>query len=285
MDTPEFLMYFLAMISLFVNNDTSSPGLLSLAGVSQGRQNPPILGMRVLDRFALVFLYEGQGVLEQTDLPPERLAPGSCLLIRPGIPHRYRPDPESSWSEVFFVFGGPIFDAWGASLWLPDSMHLTLSPVDYWLQAFQKALPEGHETQDPLQTTLESVCRIQALLAEIVLYRNKGSLHHEDRLWLNRARDAIERILSDRRDLPVAAELLHMPYDAFRKRFARLAGCTPSSHLAVLRSDRACRMLLETTRTLSEIAEQLGYCDAFHFSKAFKKSVGSSPSNYRKDHA
>jgi len=101
-------MYFLAMISLFVNNDTSSPGLLSLAGVSQGRQNPPILGMRVLDRFALVFLYEGQGVLEQTDLPPERLAPGSCLLIRPGIPHRYRPDPESSWSEVFLFLAAPF---------------------------------------------------------------------------------------------------------------------------------------------------------------------------------
>jgi AraC-like DNA-binding protein len=44
-------------------------------------------------------------------------------------------------------------------------------------------------------------------------------------------------------------------------------------------------MLLETTRTLAEIAEQLGYCDAFHFSKAFKKSVGSAPSSYRKNHA
>ena len=278
-------MYFLAMKSLYVNNDTSSPGQLSLAGVSQERQNPPILGMRVLDRFALVFLYEGRGVLEQTDLPSEKLAPGSCLFIRPGIPHRYRPDPGSIWSEVFFVFGGPIFDAWGTSPWLPDYMHFPLSPVDYWLQAFQKALPEDHETQEPLQTTLKSVCRIQALLAEIVLYRNKGSLRHEDRLWLDRARAAIESLLSDQRDLPAAAQLLHMPYDAFRKRFARLAGSTPSSYLAVLRSDRACRMLLETTRTLSEIAEQLGYCDAFHFSKAFKKSVGSSPSTYRKDHA
>lgn len=273
------------MSSLYVNNDTSSPGLLSLAGVSQERQNPPILGMRVLDRFALVFLFEGQGVLEQADCSPERLAPGSCLLIRPGIPHRYRPDHGSLWSEVFFVFGGPIFDAWGASPWLPNSMHFTLTPVDFWLQAFQKCLPEGHENQDPLQTTLESVCRIQALLAEIVLYKSKGSLHQEDRAWLDRARRAIERVLSDRCDLPAAAALMHMPYDAFRKRFARLAGCTPSSHLAVLRSDQACRMLLETTQTLSEIAEHLGYCDAFHFSKAFKNAVGLPPSRYRKDHA
>lgn len=273
------------MTCLYVNNDTSSPGVLSLAGVSQDRQNPPILGMRVLDRFALVLLYEGRGVLEQMDFAPEKLVPGSCLLIRPGIPHRYRPDPGSLWSEVFFVFGGPIFDAWGASSWLPDSIHFALTPVDYWLQAFQKCLPEGHEDQDPLQTTLESVCRIQALLAEIVLYRSKGSLHRDDRGWLKRARDAIERILSERRDLPAAAELMHMPYDAFRKKFAKLAGCTPSNHLAVLRSEQACRMLLETTQTLSEIAEHLGYCDAFHFSKAFKNAVGLSPSRYRKDHA
>lgn len=273
------------MTALYINNDTSLPGLLSLAGVSRERQNPPILGMRVLDRFALVFLYEGYGVLEQANCPPEKLAPGSCLLIRPGIPHRYRPDAGSTWSEVFFVFGGPIFDAWGASPWLPDSMHFTLSPVGYWLQAFQKALPEGYDSQDPLQVTLEAVCRIQALLAEIFLYRNKGSLHHEDRQWLKRARDAIEKGLSERRDLPAAAASLRLPYDAFRKRFTRLAGITPSAHLAVLRSERGCRMLLETNRTLAEIAELLGYCDAFHFSKAFKKSVGSSPSCYRKDHA
>jgi AraC-like DNA-binding protein len=283
MDAPDSFMYFLEIVSLYVNNGTSSPGLLSLAGVSQERQNPPILGMRVLDRFALVFLYEGQGVLEQTDCRPERLAPGSCLLIRPGIPHRYRPDPGSVWSEVFFVFGGPIFDAWGQSSWLPRPMHFLLAPVKYWLQAFLRCLPE--DQKDPLQTTLESVCRIQALLAEIVLYRNKGRLHHEDRVWLDRARDAIERVLAEHRDLPAAAAYLHMPYDAFRKRFARVSGRTPSSYLATLRSDRACRMLLETTRTLSDIAEDLGYCDAFHFSKAFKKSVGSSPSHYRRDHA
>lgn len=272
-------------MSLYVNNDTSTPGILSLAGVSQERQNPPILGMRVLDRFALVFLYAGRGLLEHGDGSSETLVPGSCLLIRPGIPHRYRPEPGSLWSEVFFVFGGPIFDAWGASSWLPEAMHFSLTPVDYWLHAFQKSLPEGHEKQDPLQTTLESVCRIQALLAEIVLYRNKGRLHRDEQLWLDRARLAIEQGLTERRDLPAAAEALRMPYDAFRKRFARLAGSTPSGYLAVLRADRACRMLLETTRTLAEIAEHLGYCDAFHFSKAFKKSVGSAPSSYRKNHA
>lgn len=272
-------------MSLYVNNDISLPGVLSLAGVSQERQNPPILGMRVLDRYALVYLYAGQGLLEHGDGTSEKLLAGSCLLIRPGIAHRYRPEPGSRWSEVFFVFGGPIFDAWGASSWLPEAMHFSLTPVDYWLHAFQKALPEGHERQDPLQTTLESVCRIQTLLAEIVLFRNKDSLPHDDRLWLARARAAIERCLAEHRELPAVAEWLRMPYDAFRKRFTRLAGSTPSSHLAVLRADQACRMLLETRRTLAEIAEHLGYCDAFHFSKAFKKSVGSSPSSYRKNHA
>lgn len=273
------------MAALYINNDASLPGLLSLAGVSRERQNPPILGMRVLDRYALVFLYAGNGLLEQASCPPEKLAPGSCLFIRPGIPHRYRPDAGSTWSEVFFVFGGPIFDAWAASPWGPDAMHFALSPVDYWLQAFRKALPEAYESQDPLQLPLEAVCRIQALLAEISRYRNKGALPHEDRQWLQRARGAIETALSERRDLPAAAAALRLPYDAFRKRYTRLAGMTPSAQLAVLRSDRACRMLLETKRTLAEIAEILGYCDAFHFSKAFKKSVGSSPSCYRKDHA
>lgn len=274
------------MEAIYLNNDSNPPGTLHLAGISLDRQNPPILGMRTLDRFALTYLYGGEGLLEQSGQPVERMRPGSCLLIRPGVPHQYRPasEMETAWREIYFVFGGPVFDAWANAPCLPKAMHFELKPVEYWLAAFQKAFPEVHERNDPLQTNLDSICRIQELLAEIALFVSKGDLRQQQRQWVDRARDVLNRLHNHQWKLPLAAKTMDMPYDAFRKRFTKLAGMTPSQHVAIFRSELACRMLLESNLTLTEIADRLGYCDAFHFSKAFKKAVGNSPSAYRKNH-
>lgn len=42
------------------------------------------------------------------------------------------------------------------------------------------------------------------------------------------------------------------------------------------------RLLKHTTKTIDEITYELGYSDAAHFSKFFKKQVGESPNNFRK---
>ena len=48
------------------------------------------------------------------------------------------------------------------------------------------------------------------------------------------------------------------------------------------RMKRAAELLLQTDYTINAIAEQLGYCDAFTFSNAFKQQHGIAPSFYRK---
>jgi len=39
---------------------------------------------------------------------------------------------------------------------------------------------------------------------------------------------------------------------------------------------------VETHLTSREICERLGYCDEFYFCRAFKKSTGHSPREYRR---
>lgn len=52
------------------------------------------------------------------------------------------------------------------------------------------------------------------------------------------------------------------------------------------RLETAARQLLnDTDRPISVIAEELGFYDAFHFSKQFKKAFGFSPSQYRAHNA
>lgn len=70
----------------------------------------------------------------------------------------------------------------------------------------------------------------------------------------------------------------------FRKIFVKEMGVPPTAYRENVRCEVAKGMLISDLFTVTEIAEQLGYCDIYHFSKEFKKRVGVSPSLYKKQY-
>jgi AraC-like DNA-binding protein len=68
---------------------------------------------------------------------------------------------------------------------------------------------------------------------------------------------------------------------ALAERFREAMGDTPLNHLRLLRMQRAMRLLSETDAKLEAVAAQVGYQDAFSFSKVFKRTVGLSPKAFR----
>lgn len=68
---------------------------------------------------------------------------------------------------------------------------------------------------------------------------------------------------------------------AMADRFRDAMGDTPLSHLRMLRMQRAMRLLSDSDRNLEAVAREVGYQDAFSFSKVFKRTVGQSPKVFR----
>ena len=66
------------------------------------------------------------------------------------------------------------------------------------------------------------------------------------------------------------------------KLFSRYVGETPLKFLTGIRIHEAKRLLLESTLTIKEVGEHVGYPDQFHFSKTFRKYTDMNPSAYRK---
>ena len=64
--------------------------------------------------------------------------------------------------------------------------------------------------------------------------------------------------------------------------FQSMQGIRTIEYIQNKRIDEACRLLAVEQKTISEIAEELGYADQFVFSKAFGKHMGMCPSEYRK---
>jgi len=48
---------------------------------------------------------------------------------------------------------------------------------------------------------------------------------------------------------------------------------------------RAMQVLSDSERTLEQVAQEVGYTDAFSFSKVFKRTVGVAPREFRRQDA
>ncbi len=69
---------------------------------------------------------------------------------------------------------------------------------------------------------------------------------------------------------------------ALAERFRQAMGDTPMNYLRMVRMQRALRLLSETPLNLEQVALEVGYQDAFSFSKVFKRVMGESPRDFRR---
>jgi AraC-like DNA-binding protein len=67
----------------------------------------------------------------------------------------------------------------------------------------------------------------------------------------------------------------------FGRIFKRETGLRPMDWLNQQRLQRACHLLVSTTRPIGEIADECGYANAFYFSRVFRRHLGQPPLRYR----
>lgn len=80
------------------------------------------------------------------------------------------------------------------------------------------------------------------------------------------------------------ADLVSMSETNFRRQFSATFGISPGRYITQIRLNAA-RQLLETTdKSIAEIANETGFWDQSHFTKAFKLSRRMTPGEYRRQH-
>lgn len=82
------------------------------------------------------------------------------------------------------------------------------------------------------------------------------------------------------------ARVAGMSRSAFTARFGELVGRSPYQHIKAWRMHLACQALLDERQvTLAELADRLGYSTEHALSKAFRQTLGASPTDWRAQHA
>ncbi len=90
------------------------------------------------------------------------------------------------------------------------------------------------------------------------------------------------RKVTARTQVSELARQLGVTPDALGRRFKQETGKTVSRYLDGLLLHQACRMLLATSCSIAEIAEELQFCDPYYFSRYFKSRMQETPTAYRR---
>lgn len=78
------------------------------------------------------------------------------------------------------------------------------------------------------------------------------------------------------------ADIAQLSVRTLGNKFKKITGQTPYQYQLNIKLDTAKQQLSTTNQTIQEIASNLGFCDAYQFSRMFKKRFGLSPANYRR---
>lgn len=89
--------------------------------------------------------------------------------------------------------------------------------------------------------------------------------------------------LAEEISLSALSEEFHMNPQYISQLFKNEIGVGFLAYLTSIRMEKAKKLLLSTSLSIGEVAEQSGYGDYRVFTKVFKKSEGITPSQYRRD--
>lgn len=229
---------------------------------------------RVLPHYTLVYVTRGFGSYRDENGIETNVTAGDAILVLPGVEHWYGPPKGESWDEFYLVFEGAVFDMWrNTGCFDPNNPVISLNPQDFWRDRILSVI-SGGQAKDEDELLREAI-RVQELLADIqkASHRDVG----REIEWVEKAKYA----LGNSHDAWAAAAQMGENYEAFRKKFRRLAGLSPKKYQTSLVMERACELLELEGVYLRDIAEELGFCDEYHFSRQFSKTIGWSPSEYR----
>lgn len=236
---------------------------------------------RILNEFQVNYITHGQGIYE-TESGRFQIKPGSLMVTRPGVWHRYRPDKKSGWTENFIGFDGSIpreIFSQGRP-WSERVVH-HMGNREEFIDTYHNIFEIIQEEQPGFQQVASGmIMKLLGLMVSLEKQRNFSGKRMEK--VIREVCFEIRENIGKEIDFKSYAEENNIGYSYFRKMFKQYTGIAPVQYQLDLKIRRAREMLVATDKTIKEIAFELGFQSIHYFSRIFKKKTGMAPSDIRK---
>ena len=236
---------------------------------------------RVLNEYQLLYITKGKGQFASVPSGVCQIKEGYMFLLFPGERHTYRPDESTGWNEYWIGFNGRIMDEWVQNgFFSKEHPVFNIGVNDEIISMYKKAIMIADAQEANYQQILAGiVCNLVSMA--IYLSRNRDFNKSDISSQINLAKAAVHDNISTITG-EAMAETACMSYSKFRKIFKEYTGFAPSQYIQDVRVNMAKEFLTNTSRSIKEIAFELGYENKDYFFTAFKKVAGMTPTEYRK---
>jgi AraC-like DNA-binding protein len=238
---------------------------------------------RTLEEYQFVYITKGKGYFSSKGSDKEELQAGDMFLLFPGVWHSYHPDDTTGWDEYWIGFQGSNIDNRVANgFFTPEEPIFHVGFNEEIVRMYRNAIIIAQEQRIGYQQMLAGIANVIQGFA-YALHRHNT---FEDPVAAQQIQQAkvimMEKFAQGISPTDVAAEI-NMGYSKFRRLFKDLTGYAPLQYIQELRLQKSKKLLLNTSLSLTEIAEEIGYDNADYFSTAFKKKNRVTPAAYRKN--
>jgi AraC-like DNA-binding protein len=124
---------------------------------------------------------------------------------------------------------------------------------------------------------------LEGFLERFILLSRQKSKDPDD-LLIEKATTYLEKHIRDELTRESVAKAVGISPSHFSRLIREKKGRTFTDLLNQYRIERACSLLVRSSHTLAEIANETGFCDQSYFSKVFRRYKDVTPAKYRETH-
>lgn len=239
-------------------------------------------GPGIRDHYCIHYIISGKGTYA-AEKKTYQLRAGDCFILYPGAEIKYYADPEDPWEYAWVGFMGS-----DAAVMVRATDFTKKKPV------IEKEKIPGSVVRKQLEqiyqvrgTTYEAAAAMTGALYTLLAVFIRCATKEEEktdlrRIYVERAKDYIASSYSYPITVEDVASYTGISRSYLFRSFQTYQKQSPKEYLTSFRIRQACHLLQETELSIASIAYSVGFEDNLYFSKAFKKQMKISPSEYRK---
>ncbi|WP_162462923.1 AraC family transcriptional regulator [Paenibacillus psychroresistens] len=237
------------------------------------------------DSTEILLMVDGEGSIEIKGVN-YAIAPQSVVIYNQGVWHEENLLPSRPVKMLYFNCAGIQVPG------LEPGMLVTANEPCVYTLSIEKfaTLEQLFITMNELKYSLETAAHAAAnhLLAAILMLLLRDSTHESVGVTNHSAQAAetakhyIEERYAEKLTLQLISEKCYLSTFHLSRTFKACYGISPMKYLSNYRIEAAKHFLQTTSDTVGHISAKVGCESVTHFQSVFKKTVGITPSNYRR---
>lgn len=229
-----------------------------------------------------------------------RIKPGDIFIIPPFVKHNYVFD-DRNFNVFHIIFKNEFFTRYdsllknisGYGVFFDIEPHLRVynksanaiisfsDKFDEFCRDFERLASLSENNAPHVETELFALFVVSSVCHGLSEKQDSGSKDFDSLFYVMKAVEFLQKNFSEKLTVDDLSAAANMSKSTFLRYFKRYYDTTPLEYLNAYRIKESQRLLKETNRNVTTIAQECGFFDSSHFIKTFEKSSGLTPVKFR----